>query len=125
MSALSLFYKLNDFGQLEYAYAVPFVGSPGKSQVSVFNSFIQHISSGEIFNSSAQSVSASITVVDLSGKSLAMLQRTLSPHSSDRLDFQLPSDTFGTIRITGSVPGIVFRNYVSRPGVYVLPFRGK
>src|SRR5690606_18840008 len=51
ISAVSLFYKLDEFGVLQYGYAAPFVASPGASQLSEFNSFISHSNETEIYNS--------------------------------------------------------------------------
>jgi hypothetical protein len=122
ISAISLFYKLDDFGRLLYAYAAPFVGIGSQNQMSEFNTFIDHTNRMEIFNSTSSSITSSIDVLNYDGSLLLKHSTTLLPRASARLSFDLPKDTYGSILIENSKPGLVIRNTVSREGEYRLSF---
>ena len=124
LSTLSLYYKLDQDSSLSYAYAAPFAESPGKRQISEFNSFIKHTNSVELYNSTGEEIAATLTVLDVSGATLFLRDYTLLPHGSERISLSLPADTYGTIVLEASAPGVVMRNYLHRGGQYVMTFRG-
>ena len=125
VSANSLFYRLNSFGVLEYAYAAPMVGSPGMGQVSEFNSFIQHSNVGEVSNTSDNEITVNIAVLSFDQQNLLNQNLILPPKGASRIPFQVPVDTFGTVILSSDSSSFVFRNYVRRDGQYVLSFRGQ
>ncbi|MFN8392801.1 MAG: hypothetical protein U0136_21085 [Bdellovibrionota bacterium] len=125
ISAVSLFYKLNQFGQLVYAYAAPFTSSPGLAQLSQYNSFIFHENVPEIFNSGDKDLTVNADFISSTGKVVA--QKTifaLKPNETQRLSFSppIPADDYGTIILQSDHEGLIGRNYVRREGMYVLPF---
>jgi hypothetical protein len=123
VSALSIFYKLDQFGGLQYAYAVPLVGSPGQLQISQFNSFIGHQNTPELYNSGSSSATVDINYIDVSGNNVFGKTVNIPSRGTVRIEnVPLPANTFGTINVQSNKLGIVFRNYVSRPGQYTLSF---
>lgn len=126
ISALSIFYKLNTFGRLEYAYAAPMLESPGLVQLSQFNSFIQHTNDLEVFNTNASARKVAVNYIDFAGKSVFQVSLDIPGRGVSRLQkINLPADTYGTVTVDGDKAGIVVRNYVSRDGQYTLPFPGQ
>ena len=126
ISALSIFYKLNSFGGLEYAYASPFVDSPGTAQTSQFNSFIQHQSTTEVYNIADSSVDVDLSFIDVAGSTVFQNNFSLPAKATQRLDsISLPANTFGTVKLQANGSGIVLRNYISRDGIYTLSFPGE
>ncbi len=126
ISAVSVFYQLNDAGILQYAYASPLVQPAGTSQVADFNTFIGHTNQAEVFNPSDTLVSVNIRAIDVSGAEVANVNVNLDPRSSERLDFSsLPRDTFGVYIINSEPEAVVFRSYVIKEGRYVLPSVGQ
>lgn len=124
LSALSIFYKLKD-GILQYAYAAPFVESPGAAQLSEFNTFIGHTNRTELYNSSSSSIAVTLDFFDFLGQRIYSETLTLKPSESRRLaSLPLPVDSYGTFTVQADVSGIAVRNYVSRPGEYTLPYLG-
>ncbi len=123
VSALSLFYKLNEFGVLQYAYAAPFVKSPAAAHLSQFNSFISHQNIAEVVNTTGNTINGTVTVLDFEGKPLLPDKSvTLQAFATDRFILEVPQDTYGTIIIQADTAGLVFRNYTERSGQYKLAF---
>ncbi|MCB0325598.1 MAG: hypothetical protein KDD69_18580, partial [Bdellovibrionales bacterium] len=124
VSAVSLFYKLNDFGVLQYGYAAPFVSSPGGAQLTEFNSFVSHENEVEVFNSRSQTGSARLEIINLDQSLIGAQDIVVPAHGTVRLPLVVPKDTYGTLVLSGR-DGLVMRSYVSRPGTYVLSYGGK
>lgn len=125
ITAASLFYRLNAGGELLYAYAAPFVYSPGRYQISEFNSFIKHVNDFEVFNTTASLIVWDIHVLDVSGAVLCGDKaQLLGPWEGKRFTLPLPNDSYGTILLTADRTGLVGRAYVMRPDLYTLTYRG-
>ena len=123
ISASTFFYKLGADDRLEYAYAAPMVGPPGDAQLSEFNSFLTHSNDGEIYNFTTEELTGTLDVLNFDGGKLFGLDFTIAPKGTIRTPLIVPQDTYGSIIIQGSSPGLVFRNYVNREE-YTLPFLG-
>ncbi len=123
ISATTLFYKLNGTNVLQYGYAAPAVGSPGQAQVSEFNSFIGHVNRVEVYNSTNSQVTAELDLLNYTGAHISGQTFTLPPHGTKEFALNVGKDTYGTLIIQGE--GVVFRNYVTSPGTYILPFLGR
>ncbi|MCB0322020.1 MAG: carboxypeptidase regulatory-like domain-containing protein [Bdellovibrionales bacterium] len=124
-SAMSIFYKLSESGVLEYAYAAPLTASPGIVQISEFNSFIGNENTGEFHNTSSEPRTVQVRATDADNNEVLQLEFVLAPRATERIMFDLPKDTYGSITVQSDQGGLVFRNYVSRPGEYVLSFMGQ
>ena len=124
ISAVSIFYKLDDKGSLEYAYAAPFAASPGLVQVSEYNSFLDNENNAEFFNTSEQQARIQLVANDSNNVPVLAIEFVLEPGSSQRIPLGLPKDTYGTLTMQSDIEGVVFRNYVSRDD-YVLAFGGQ
>jgi hypothetical protein len=125
VSAVSLFYKLDEFGVLQYGYAAPFVGSPGATQLSEFNSFISHANEIEIYNASLKEKAATLQILNVDQSVLETREIVVAPHGTFRDIIDVPANTYGTIGLSANNAGLTIRNYVSRPGSYVLTYRGQ
>lgn len=125
VSAVSLFYKLNKDGVLEYAYAAPLVSAPGVVQLSEFNSFIGNKNTAELYNSTDSEISLQLSANDALNNLVLTLNITLPPKGTKRTELILPQDTYGTLTLQSSQDGVVFRNYVTREGEYVISFPGQ
>lgn len=125
VSALSIFYKLDPAGRLEYAYAAPFVGSPGVAQLSQFNSFIQHSNELELYNLSGTSRRVTVDYVDYQGQPVFDTIVDLPSRSVRRLSAPVPENSYGTVLVQSSGSGIAARSYVSRNSRYTLSFPGQ
>ena len=124
-SASTFFYKLNAKGVLEYAYAAPFNASPDLVQVTEFNSFIGNKNTSEAYNSTEEAVEAQLVGRDAANQVVLTQTISIPAHGTVRSELALPVDTYGTLTLSSPVKGLVFRNYVSRPGEYVLPFNAQ
>ena len=124
VSAISMFYQLNQFGILQYAYSAPMTGSPGLTQLSEYNSFIGNKNTAEFHNSSNSPMTVKIQANDAQNNLVFQKEFVLPAKATIRELLTLPANTYGTLRITADAQGLVFRNYVSRPGEYVLAFPG-
>jgi hypothetical protein len=123
VSALHMMYRLDDTGQLEEAFAAPLVASPGISQVSQFNTFIEHQNTTEVCNVTPESRSVTVRYVDVTGVEVHQEDLVLKPWESKRFVVPvLPINTFGSVLIDADAEGVVLRNYVSRPGQYTMVF---
>ncbi|MFN8391774.1 MAG: hypothetical protein U0136_15905 [Bdellovibrionota bacterium] len=122
LSAVSLFYKLDQAGRLQYAYAAPFSASPGIAQLSQYNSFIGQTNIPELFNSGGTETKVSLDFLSNSGGVTHGTPITLKPNETKRIEASLPKDDYGTIIIQSDQPGVVARTYVRKEGQYVLPF---
>lgn len=126
VSAVSMFYKLDAFGKLLYAYATPLLEEPGVAQVSEYNSFLGQRNEGEVFNPNDDPVSVNIRAIDYLNTQVAEVNLDIPAKGSERFDFALPPDSYGSIIIQANgTQGVVFRNYVSRADEYAIAFRGR
>jgi hypothetical protein len=126
LHAVSLFYKLDGFGTMEYAYAAPLTGSPGIVQVSSFNSFISQTNSAEIVNPTGSTANVSLDYRDFNGVSVYSTSFNISPRGTYRINsVPVPSTSYGTVIVNSNLNGLVSRNYTARGGSYVLPFVGQ
>jgi hypothetical protein len=125
VSAVSIFYKLNDSGELQYAYAAPFVSPEKEVQFSEFNSFIDNINSSELFNATDEERSVQISAHDAQNNLVLLQELKMAPKSTKRIELSLPKDTYGTLVVQSDAAGVVFRNYVAREGESVLSFSGQ
>ncbi|HMP49641.1 MAG TPA: hypothetical protein PKA63_13320 [Oligoflexia bacterium] len=125
ISAISFFYKLDNFGRLVNAFAAPFSGPGGNSQISEFNSFIGQSNIAEVFNPSLSNLDFTLTYLDYLGVPVFKTSASLLPFGSIRIPAQtLPHNTLGTILLESDSSSLVFRNYVEKPNEYTLPFIG-
>ncbi len=125
ISALSLFYKLNSFNVLEYAYAAPLVGFAGTSQISQFNSFIEQQNDVEAYNAAEEEISFDVHVVDYQKTTLCSDTGVkLAAGETTRFTLPLPSDSYGTVVVKSNKDGLILRTYVQRADSYVLTFPG-
>ena len=125
ISAVSVFYKLDETGALLYAYSVPLVKSPGVVQTSEYNSFLGQDSESEVYNPTEELVNAQITARDADNNLVFIEDIELGPKSTRRIKLALPVDTIGTLILQSDSDALVFRNYVRRGNEYVLPFPGQ
>ena len=125
ISAVSVFYKLDEKGTLQYAYSAPLVQSPGVVQMSEFNSFLEQESSSEVYNPTDETVSAQITARDADNIVVFTMDIELPARTTRRIPLALPKDTIGTLTLQSDSDALVFRNYVKRGDEYVLPFSGQ
>ena len=126
LHAVSLFYKLDAAGTMEYAYGAPLTASPGLLQVSSFNSFIAQTNTTEIINQSNTTTSVSLEYRDFTGASVHSSNFVIPPRGTYRVNaLGLPGSTYGTMIVNANTPGVVTRNYTARPGSYVLSFFGQ
>ncbi len=123
ISALSLFYKMEG-NKLVHAYAVPFLGIGATRQLSEFNSFLQQQNDFEFYNSTSETMSAHLDILDYSGRLLSTSQVSLLARSTQRVTLSVPDNTYGTLVVRSSAPGIICRNHVfpKSKDQYVLPF---
>jgi len=124
LSATSFFYKLDSAGELQYGYAAPLMATTGIVQVSEFNSFIEQTNEVEIYNTEGESISAQITAYDANHNVVLVKDISVPAHGTVRFALDVPKDTYGTVVLQAAHSGLGLRNYVSRPGEYVLPFPG-
>ncbi len=124
VATTSIFYKLDNKGVLEYAYAAPLAGANKTVQFSEFNSFIGNINVSELFNSTDREASVQIQARDASNNLVLNSTIIVRPFSTERVTLTLPKDTYGTIVAQSTTPGISFRNYVRRSD-YVVSFKGE
>jgi len=126
LHAVSLFYKLGASGTMEYAYGAPLTGSPGVVQVSSFNSFIAQGNTPEIVNQTGSTASISLEYRDFTGANVYNTNFIIPPRGTYRINSApLPSNTYGTVIVNSSIPGVTSRNYTARDGSYVLSFFGQ
>ena len=125
VSASTIFYRLNEANVLEYAYATPFAGTPGASQVGQFNSFISHVNPLEISNTSGAIVTVEIKHFDSLGNELWASTIPVDGNATVRFVPELPVNRFGTTIVTSSSDSIVLRSYIVREEQYVLPVSGQ
>jgi len=126
LQALSLFYKLDSSGTIEYAYAAPFNATPGEVLIASFNSFISHQNSTQITNITNQTQNYNLVFTDSEGNELFRTARSLSPKASTRFNqIMLDENRYGTLRLESSNNAFVMRNYTSRESSYVLPFNAE
>jgi hypothetical protein len=125
IGAITVIYHFNSAGALDYAYAPPFIESPGSLQFTDFNTFIGHSDALEISNTSAQTISASVRVVDYANNGFTF-SVNLAAHATSTTNLPPPLDSYGTIIVdSGSAKGLVVRNDISRPGQYVIPISSR
>ncbi len=108
---------------LRYGYVAPTVESPGAVQLSEYNTFVNNKNVVELYNTKNTKVVATLDILSHDGRHLFDVKATLPPKGSTRVPLKVAPNTYGLIIINGD--GVVFRNYVSREGEYVLPFLGQ
>jgi len=119
LSASINFYKVDSQNKLLYAHAVPLVGSPGKSQFSDFNSFIDHRNVGSFSNLTDSPMEISLDLRDLSGRVLDRTILTLPAFGSHSLELITPKHSYGTMNIRSNKKGLIFRRFTQRYDEYV------
>lgn len=123
IQAISLFYKLDASGTLEYAYAAPFTESASEVLVTPFNSFISQKNSTQITNTSNSTQRYNLVFTDFEGRQLLNFSTPLAPKATTRLNsIDIDENRYGTIRLQSNSNHFVMRNYTSRDSSYVLPF---
>jgi len=126
-STVSIFYKLDEKGELEYAYGVPFAQPTANMLISQFNSFIENINEIELVNTLSEPITVTLVARDdvnnvIEGTNMEI---TLAPRETQRITLDLPADTLGSIVAEGDKVGFSLVNFVGRAGEYKIPFRGK
>ncbi len=125
LSASSLFYKLDGFNNLSYAYAAPFVGPAGTSQILQFNSFIQQKVDLEVHNSTSQTISWSVQALNFANAPICGdISTKILAGETKRYTLPIGADTYGTVLVASDLDGLITRTYVTRPGAYTLTFPG-
>jgi hypothetical protein len=125
ISAVSVFYKLDQNGVLQYAYATPFFSSDNLLQISEFNTFINNKNTFELFNSGSEENKVQIIINDAENNMISVQEISLAPRQTLSFSPELPRDTYGSLVLQSDREGVLFRNYVERPGESMLSFEGK
>ncbi len=126
VSALSIFYKLDPNGGLVYAYAAPFVDTPGIGQLSQFNSFIRHANELELYNVGNDRLEVNVGAIDYLGNTVFTNENIVLPvNGSTRILLNVPENLYGTVVFSTNGNGLVTRNYVVQQDEYVLTFPGE
>lgn len=125
LAAQSVFYKLNSFGQLQYAYAVPFFGGGGTSLSAYYNSFIGNKDSSVVLNTTSQLADVNVDYVDFNGSSIFNESFEVVPNGIRQVTSALPVDSYGAMNVTTSVNGVVVNNIIRRDDEYAMCSSGR
>ncbi len=125
ISAASVFYQLDSNGVLQLAYSSPFVGSPAKTQLNQFNSFISHVNPSEISNGSSNTALIQLQYFNSAGTEVLTEMFLLPAMATRRATPSLPVDNLGTIVMSADQSGVVFRSFITRPDQYSMPVIGR
>jgi hypothetical protein len=122
--AITVFYKLDDFGNLLHAHASPLLDTSATSLHSQFNSFLGAANTAEFFNSSGATASINLQAISFNGQTV--LDDILEVKAGERLRFvlPLPIDSYGILRVESDTQGVQFLNTLTREESFTLVYPG-
>lgn len=121
-NAVTVFYLLDDFGNLEHAYASPFSSNTALELKSQFNSFLGTTNTGEFQNTSNSAAQVEIFARDFDDNIVFSESLNLEAGQRSSIKLALPQNKYGTITILSDTLGVLFNNTVTNEGQYTLQF---
>ncbi len=125
ISAISVYYKLDSSGMLQYGYSTPFVGTTSTTQLSEFNSFISQRNTPVVSNFTNEELKINVKGLTFDNTMFLNTEITLAPNESTVVEAEFPENSYGTIVAESNKAGFVLSNKVLREGEYMLEFLGK